>query len=254
MASHDPSVRDEPHLCGKRFEPDPSETRAAHTLRRERARRGATDDQRIEHTVWDEPGLSSELAGPVPEGVLKYRDWLLKRRDEVSSFRSWATTIGLALVAGPWALLGGLWGWRQTGLGVVAAVVFAPVVEEMMKVAAALYVVEKRPFLFRGPVQIIVCVLAVAFTFAAVENLLYVGLYGLASPSLVRWRWTVCVAMHMAASCIAGLGLVRVWQDVWERRDRARLRLAFPYLLGAIALHGSYNAFVVLLASAGYGF
>jgi len=252
--SKDPSISKEPHLSGRAFHADPSERRAEKALSRS-TDAASTDDERIEQTVWDEPGRSGELSGAKPDGALDYPTWLEKRRAEVSSGRTWVVTFALAFSAGPWALLGAFYGGGQTIYGVLAAVVFAPVVEETMKVAAALYVVEKRPFLFRYPEQIPICALSAAITFSFFENLLYLHVYiPNPSPGLVYWRWSVCTAMHLGCSVIAGLGLLRVWRDVWERRARPRLSLGFPYLLTAVLVHGIYNAFAVGLHVAQFEF
>jgi len=249
--ARDPSVSAEPHMRGGGFESDPSERR----VERKQRDRVVPGSEKAEHSVWDEPNLSPELVGDRPPGAPSYSAWLMERRSQVGLSRSWAITALLAVVAGPWALLGAFWGAGQTVFSVLAIVVFAPVVEEMMKVAATLYVVEKRPYLLRSPVQIILCVLAGAFAFAAVENVMYLRVYlHPASRMLVRWRWTVCVAMHMGASLTAGMGLVRVWRDVWRRGDRADVGLASPWLIGAIALHGAYNAFALALGASGYRF
>jgi len=67
--STDPSVLAEPHLRGKGFALDPSEARAREVVNRPSSGR-AREDEAIEHTVWDDPGLSAELAslGPAGEG------------------------------------------------------------------------------------------------------------------------------------------------------------------------------------------
>lgn len=243
--SSDQSVGDEPHRRGDRFEPDPTERRADDTLRH---RQPDSPDEQVERTVWDEPGLSAELAGPPGPGQLTYRAWLGKRHGETSAARSWSITLLLAAVAGPWAIVGAFWGSGETLFSFLALIIFGPVIEETMKVAAASYVVEKKPFLFRSRFQIVVCALASGFAFAALENGLYLVIYFPDPPeALVIWRWTICVALHMGCSLIAGLGLMRIWKDIWVRRARARLTLGFPYLLTAVVLHGAYNGLVVVL-------
>jgi len=243
----DPSVLGEPHLRAGPHVPDPSEARAARVLDKARASADA-EDQRVEHTVWDEPGLSPELAGQAPPAQLTYSRWLEKRRGEVSGARSWGVTLALALAAGPWAVLGAFYGSGQTAFSLIVIVLIGPTVEEVMKTAAAMYVIERRPFLFKSPVQIAVCVVAGALVFATLENLLYLNVYVPQPPVwLVRWRWSVCVALHVGCTLVAGLGLMRIWRDTWERRARPRLVLGFPYLVTAIVIHGTYNALAVVL-------
>lgn len=254
--SRDPSVFDEPHLRGKPLQPDPSEGKADRALAGTRASR-TSDKERVEHSVWDEPGLSPTLAGPAPQSTLTYRGWIEKRRSEIGEGKSWAITIAVAALAGPWAILGALMAsmYGQGAAGVLAICVFGPVVEEVMKVAAGMYVVEKRPFFFRSGFQIVICALAGGLVFACIENLVYLNVY-IHDPSLtmVRWRWTICVALHMGCSFIAGLGLMRIWRDTWHRTQRPRIHLGFPYLVAAMVLHGAYNAFALVLALADFRF
>lgn len=251
--SRDPSVFDEPHMRGGGFHADPREEKVARNL--EATSGLASEDESVEITVWDEPGLSTELAGTVPATEITYGRWLDKRRSETAPAATWVVTCAVALMAGPWAVLGAIWGGGQTVSSIFAIVVFGPVVEEMMKAGAALYVVEKRPFLFRSPMQIVLCVLAGAFMFAAIENSLYLNVYiAHPPPGLVRWRWTVCVAMHMGCSLIVSLGLMRIWTDVWKRRARPRIPLGFPYIVTAVVVHGTYNALALLLHFADFQF
>ena len=117
-----------------------------------------------------------------------------------------------------------------------------------MKIAAALYVVELKPYLFRSPVQILICVLAGGLVFSVLENLLYQYVYiSDPTPELLRWRWTVCVALHVGCSCIAGLGLRRIWLTTWRCKTQPQIALAYPYIVIAVIVHGSYNGFATLL-------
>jgi hypothetical protein len=243
----DPSVFAEPHLRDGHA-PDPSEAKAEAAL----AHRKPADDE-AEHTVWDEPGIAPELAGSPSTDDVTYARWLDRRRAETSPERSWAVTLGLMLAGGPWAVLGAMYGSGQTFSSIVAIVFVAPLVEELMKVAAALTVVERRPFLFRNPAQILLCCVGAGAAFAALENLLYTYAYipaatGAApTAGMLAWRWGVCTALHMGCAFIGGLGLVRIWRDVWERKARARLPLGFPCLVIAIAVHGVYNTFALII-------
>lgn len=249
--SHDPSVSHEPHLQGSDFETDDSEKKVQRK-QSSSARSNRSEDEQIEHTVWDEPGLSKELVGETPVGELTYRSWLKKRHEQTSESTTWLATIGVALLAGPWAILGAFLnpfisgGYTAAGIG--AVVLFGPVVEEMLKAGTALIMIEKRPFLFRSPVQIFLCVLAGAAVFAVIENVLYLYVYVPDPPEgLIQWRWSICILLHMGCTLIAGMGLHRMWKDLWRRRGRPRLSIAFPYLVVAMVVHGGYNTFAVIL-------
>ena len=244
--SDDPSIDHEPHLRQRGFTADPGEAAAERLV--DAAAGRETDDQRVEHTVWDEPALTRELSGPVPDGALVYDRWLDRRIAGTSAALTWVVTLAVAAASGPWAILGALLFSGQTTLGIVMITVFAPVAEEMMKVAAALWVVEKRPFLFRSSGQIAICALAGGFVFAAVENVLYLTVYvDEPTPWLVVWRWTVCVALHMGCSFVAGLGLMKIWRLTIQHRTRPRLAVGAPYMVAAMVIHGLYNGSAVLL-------
>lgn len=250
--SRDPSIFDEPHMRGAPFAPQPDDVPEARSRRGDSEPGAVNEERQAEHGVWDEPGLSPELAGAPPGDQLTYGRWLARGRERTGAAASWVVTLLVALVAGPWAVLGVLLGGGQTFFQIVAVVLIAPVAEETMKIAAATYVVEKRPFLFSSAAQIVICGLAGGLVFAALENVLYLTVY-VSHPSgaLVWWRWTVCVALHMGCSAISSLGLARVWRGVWERRRRARLAAGFAHLLVAVSVHGAYNLLATVFSVAG---
>jgi len=243
----DPSIQREPHLRKGEFKSDPSEVKADRILDKSSAK-DYSEDAQVERTVWDEPALSMELIGERPAGELTYKDWLLLRRKEISFSKTMVVTIGIAVTAGPVAIFGAFYGSGQTVLSILAITVFAPIVEEIMKVALAFYVVEKKPFYFRSSGQILLCALAGGLVFAAIENVIYLNIY-IEKPlyRLVAWRWTICVALHMGCSLIAGSGLVRIWRRTWRNLERPQIALAYPFILTAAIIHGLYNAFIIAL-------
>ncbi|MCG3178032.1 MAG: hypothetical protein BIFFINMI_00355 [Phycisphaerae bacterium] len=244
---HDPSVNNEPHFRAGPLLPDPSESQAAHDLNQVVGRPPRLGDP--DQSAWDEPTLSRELVGDQPADAQTWAGRLEGQRARTSALRTWAATLLMALAAGPWAIAGALWASAGQGVGgLLLLAVLGPMIEETMKVAAALYVVERRPWLFRSPLQLALCALAGGLIFAAIENLLYLHVY-VPDPSaaLVRWRWTVCVALHTTCSFVTGLGLIRIWSDVWRRHDRPRTELMLPMWIAAVALHGLYNAAVTLV-------
>ncbi|MEX0611715.1 MAG: hypothetical protein WD229_06315, partial [Pirellulales bacterium] len=81
--SRDPSIEQEPHLQNQQFEADSSEALAEARLRRE-AGHPAGDDA-VEHTVWDESVLSSELAGAPADDQVTYARWLAQKMAETSA-------------------------------------------------------------------------------------------------------------------------------------------------------------------------
>jgi hypothetical protein len=261
---HDPSVFSEPHLrppsapqptgsfipYAQPDTPIPRDIDPKQDIRNEPI---AFAPATAEHSVWDEPGLTPTLAGRPSAHDVTYATWLDQNRARWGLGKSWALTLGLALVAGPFAIVGAFWNSGATIFSILMMVVIGPVTEEIMKVAAPTLVVEKLPFAFRSSVQIVLCAFAGALAFAAIENLLYIYVYVKnPTPSFIAFRWTVLVALHTGCSLIASIGIARVWRDVWQRRAAPRLSLAFPFLVTAIVIHGGYNGTVLILSTLGW--
>jgi RsiW-degrading membrane proteinase PrsW (M82 family) len=196
-----------------------------------------------EDSVFDEPAYSPEVSGPPPPGADTYASRVERGLRQTTRFESWSWTLLLAAASGPWAVLGALWGSGESAFSALALVLVGPLVEESMKIAAAMAAVETRPWRFRSAGQLLVCAVAGGLAFAALENLLYLNVYVPNPPEwLIRWRWTVCVALHAGCSTVAGLGMIRVWRRAVEKRVPPRMSDAAPYLTAAVLIHGTYNA------------
>jgi len=250
---HDPSIENEPHMQGGVFRPDPSEADAQRRIAA--AADAQTDDDRVEHSVWEEPGVSHELAGRPSGEDLTYAGWLTRRMAETSTLHSWAVTLAVAASAGVCGIGGAFLGGGASLSGVVLLTVIGPLTEEVMKIAVAFWVVEKRPFLFKSGVQIILCAMAGGVAFAVLENLIYLNLY-IPDPSeaIVRWRWTVCVVLHTGCSTLAGVGLMRIWSGTIVQKARPQFSLGAPLLVTAVVVHALYNTSVLLLHLSGFHF
>jgi hypothetical protein len=247
----DPSIENEPHLQDRTYLADPSD--AASTRRIESEERQASLDDAVEHNVWDEPTFSSELAGSPAEDQLTYARWLQQKQAETSTLKSWLTTLLVVIVAGPCGILGALTAAGGSGFRLALIVIIGPVTEEIMKVAAALWVVEKRPYLFKSLWQILLCAAAGGAAFAFIENLMYLYVYVPEhSAKMAAWRWTVCVGLHMNCSFVAGVGLARIWDNAVRERHRPQLWLGLPWFFMAMVAHGMYNGAVVLAEAAGW--
>jgi hypothetical protein len=194
-------------------------------------------------SVYDEPLFSPDLGGPRGAG---YADWLAARMAAMPAWRTWLICLGLILLAGPASVIGTLLtsGNVEGGFfGAATAVFVAPVVEELMKALAALWVAESRPHWFRSRWQIVLTLLAAGLGFAAIENLIYLNIYFPdPPPGLATWRWTVCVALHTGCSLIASVGVVKVWSAALRERRPPKVSLAGPWLTAAAVVHGLYNA------------
>ena len=262
------SIEHEPHLQSTLHEVDPTEAMAERLLASEATR--ADIDEVVQHTVWDEPTLSGELVGPADGPRLTYAEWLDWRIATTSNERTWLVTLAIVLASGPWGVFGALFKSATAGAwGLIAVTVIAPVVEETMKVAIALWVIEKRPYLFRRPIQILLCALAGGLAFAFIENLIYLNVTipgnmetqgpeqaqsvsTAVSTDLARWRWTVCTGLHATCSFLAGLGLVRMWSRAITLRTRPKIAHAAPMILLAMFCHGLYNGTVTIAELAGW--
>ena len=202
-----------------------------------------------DHEVWDEPAL---MPGARPDDPERTRSAFLRNRwNTARPAPSWALTLALAVATGPLAILCALFK-SSSWVAISALAILGPLVEEMGKALAPLMVLERSPYRFTAGWQpLLVCAIG-GFVFAQIENALYFHAYlDSPAPLLVQWRQTVCVALHVGCSAIAGLGLRRTWRAAHAARGRADIRLAAPYLVAAIVLHGAYNAAVFLLETSG---
>ncbi len=242
----DPSVFAEPWMQDQLHTADVSDPGTA---------TAAPDSVSEDQSVWDEPGLSPRLAGNTPLGALTWYRWY---RDQVAATTesvSWWTTLAVVLAGGVLAILGTFATQSVYGATMVAVTVFGPTTEEIMKIAIPLWMVEKRPWLYRNAGQILICALASGAAFAAVENVIYLNVYVPNPPAgFVAWRWTVCVLLHTACSTIAGVGVVRIWLRFQNQQRAPLLADGAPWIIAAIAVHGLYNGTVTVLEATGLDF
>jgi len=246
--SNNHSVFDEPHMNGDNFVLDRSE---AVVSEKQKKRKPLSVEQLVEHTVWDEPGISEELSGKIPDSALTYRRWFKAGIQKTSSARSWLITFLLTLASGPWAVLGVfvLAFQGMSGFGGVAVVIFGPVTEEVLKVISALIVIEKRPFFFKSARQIFICCVFSGLVFAFIENLLYLHLYiSNPTPQLVLWRWSVCVLLHSGCTAVSSIGLIAMWSKSVSEFTKPRILDMLPYLVLAAVIHGVYNNIALFIS------
>lgn len=239
--SSDPSITHEPHLAKFEFAGDQSDP-GDEVLFPDVAAASLVDEDQLEHGVWDEPALSPTLAGTKPANALTYDRWLANGIARTSREQTWRNTLLIAVCSGPWAVLGAV--FSQAGFinNVVLVSLIAPLTEEVMKAAASLWVVEKRPFMFSTKSQILLCAAISGLCFAAIENVLYLHVgFQSAYPGVAVWRWTICTTLHTVCALIAGYGLSRVWRQTMSTQTRPQVSLATPFLVAAIFLHGAYN-------------
>ncbi len=205
-------------------------------------------------SVWEEPTTSAALSGATPGDALTYARWLDARLAERDVGKSWAMTGLIALCAGPFAVMGAFWGAGQTLFSVLALVVLGPIIEEVTKLALPTYVVERKPHMFLGSTQILICGGCAGLVFAVIENLLYLNVY-ISGPStaLVVWRWTVCVALHVGCSIIGAMGLARAWREGMATKRRPDVVGAARWIVAATIIHGTYNGIAVVMTGTAMG-
>lgn len=157
---------------------------------------------------------------------------------------------GLALLSGLFAVVAAI--IRQLTIGLpdlLAAVMVAPPVEEILKVAIPIIVLEHRAHWLSNGKDLLWFAVGSALVFSVVENLLYMFVY-LENPSveLLLWRWTACTAMHIAATGLSGVGLMRAYARGLQSKQKPRFAWEWRWLAGAIAVHMAYNAFAIFSA------
>jgi hypothetical protein len=239
--SSDPSIENEPHLAKSEFAGDQTDP-GDEALFPDVAAASLVDEDQLEHGVWDEPALSPKLAGPRPADALTYDRWLANGIARTSREQTWRNTLLIAVCSGPWAILGALFSQMGAVNKVLLVCLIAPLTEEVMKAAASLWVVEKRPFMFSSTSQILLCAAISGLCFAAIENVLYLHVgFRAAPPGMAIWRWTICTALHTVCALIAGYGLNRVWRQTMSTQTRPQISLATPFIVAAVLLHGAYN-------------
>ncbi len=247
---HREGLENEPHLSGRPIVPDES-----NALEEEPVRASEVEPEPVEMSASDEPAL--EWAG-IDRGVVPgFAEHYAQRTTQTSLALKVLVVTLAAASAGPFAVLGALMkslSFFEYGAGYMAIIVFGPVIEEMMKVAAILWVVERKPWLVPFPGAILLVGMMGGLGFAAIENLMYLHVY-IAEPTLelVRWRWTVCVMMHAGCSIIAAIGVRRMLLHTIRTGRPAPVSLAFGWLVTAMLIHGAYNALAIFLSIFGIG-
>jgi len=242
-------VYEEPQYRGFSSDTDQGEARATRLIKEEEQRLGEAG--LVEHGVAAEPALGTAAAS-LGES---FSSWVAREKARMSVAHSWSVTLLAALAAGPWGILGAFFGESAKGGGLLAVVLFAPMIEEIMKVAIPSFLIEKRPFVFISPWQIFLCCFAGGLAFAALENLIYLKVYiPDHTPGLALYRIRVCTSMHVIASCIASLGLIRLWKLSMSGGPKPEFKAALPWIGVAMVLHGAYNAFAIYLSLSGYVF
>jgi len=206
---------------------------------------------RIRSNVWDDPA-TQWTAQTKPDGLENYAQWYRRRCEGVGLVSSWFAVMVLAVLGGPLAVFGAvITNSVQSSSPLISVILFAPLVEELLKVGLMIIAIETRPYLFKSASQLMVGVLLSALIFAIIENILYLNVYVDNPPeSLIRWRWIVCTALHVGATAIAGMGVIRMWRVSRTDWSPPKIHHGYPYLVTAMVVHGAYNLFAVVYSAA----
>jgi RsiW-degrading membrane proteinase PrsW (M82 family) len=202
------------------------------------------------HALGDEPALAYLGNSSLPTFQSIYRE----QRARTSRSTMLRAAVLAAILSGPFAILGALLGTGGALSVAILVVVFAPLVEEMLKVAGVLYLTEVRPWLVPSAAALVIIALCSGLVFAAIENGFYLGVI-IDDPSseIVRWRWTFGPLIHGTGSLVAGIGVARMWLSLEAHNRRPDFKVAVPWIIAAAVLHGAYNAFAVWLELFGGG-
>jgi hypothetical protein len=216
------------------------------------ARRGRSDGylDLPAHALGDEPALAHLQDSHLPTYQSIYRE----RRAATSRSTMLRAAVLAATLSGPFAILGAFFGTGGALSAIVLVVLFAPLVEEMLKVAGVLYLTEVRPWLVPSAAALVIIALCSGLVFAAIENGFYLGVI-IDDPSaeIVRWRWTFGPLIHGTGSLLAGIGVARMWHSLHAHDRRPDFKVAVPWVIAATLIHGGYNAFAVWLELVGGG-
>lgn len=233
-------INAEPANFDGAFSPDPCEQRIP-------AIDGREDEiSTVRDSVLNEPAFTGGLK------QAHLGQWLAEKRAQCTLSGNLTVTLIAALVAGLFAVAGALMTGRQTIFSLLYMILFAPVIEELLKQSGMIYLLEKKPYRIFSAAQFVVAAIISALIFSAIENLLYTHLYA-ADPSIenpqafASFRWKYCTLLHVSCSVIASFGLIRVWKKQLADGRAADLAHGFWLFAAAMAVHGAYNLTICLL-------
>ena len=186
----------------------------------------------------------------VDEPALAWLGGELAARDDAwvpaARSRQAAAAVAAALAAGPFAVVSALVLNSTTALGFGAlalVVVIGPLIEELVKGAAAIHLVERRPHLVGSGWVLVAIGLVSGLVFAALENVWYlVVLIDDPSREIVRWRWVFVPLVHGTGSVIVGVGAARAWRAAEAGRAWPEFATIRPWIVAATVVHGTANA------------
>ncbi len=281
------SIDQEPYLHKEGFSADAAEQLAEERLAAEKQQADPILE-RAKHSVFDEPisfphrdaveisqdwhcrkchynlrGLmtghpcpecgSVERYEPPREGEVSYAKLMANRYREVSSTKAWLVAVCVTLMGLPLAML---FSFLMTEyLTLLFFGMTGPALAEISKVMLCATLIELKSPYVKRPAQIYFMCIGTALLFALVQNWICLNyIYSVSPRSMIAWRWTGCVALHMLCSGIAAAGLVRVWRRGQQEERMPSLSPAYVYMIVAFVVHAALNASVMSMGLFGCGF
>ncbi len=162
------------------------------------------------------------------------------------------TWCGLALViaagGGVLGILGAIIQELSQG-SLLVAFVAAPIIEEVMKPSGVYLLLVRWPKLLTSRIYTALLAALGGLSFAVIENILYLQFYFPEhTQTLVMFRYSACLTMHVVCSFILGFGI--------NQKLLASVRGEIPLLKGnkkfffiPMVLHSLFNIMAVLLQS-----
>ncbi len=211
---------------------------------------GATfEGQPSDAFLGDEPGL------PASAVVRAYRHHYEEKRFGTTGIQQALAMTAAILVSGVAAVAGTFIGSPVASfgvLGLLAIVTIGPAVEEVMKIAGALYLAERRPWLIPSWHWPIVIAAASGLMFASIENLLYINVYfPNEGAEFATLRWTLGPAVHISTALISSVGVARMWVSTDADGTPPTMAIARPFLIAAAVVHALYNLGAVVAEALG---
>lgn len=235
------SIENEPVFQDIPFEADPSEKKIKKTSSKEE------EIDQIRDSVYNEPAFESLQ----PIGTAAMQRWLERKRAECTWEGNILATILAAVLAGPFAVIGAFMAGHQGVSALIYAILFGPIIEELLKQAGMTYLLDRQPYRIFNQWQFIFAAVVSALIFASIENVLYIYVY-VSSEDVSdfevfkAFRWIVGTTLHITCSVVASLGLIQVWKQQLRDHKPMDLSIAYPYFVTAIVMHGLYNLIATL--------
>jgi hypothetical protein len=258
--ARDPSITAEPWFNQSDFVSDSPEHAVSNDSLaiQTSGRPSLANHELAEHSVWDEPSTSASLSGSPDSQAVNWYRYYLEQAAGTSPGWTWSITASIAILAGPAAILGSLLhGLNANGLAML--LFFRPTIEELLKIAFPLWIVEKRPWLIASEWQILLGALAGGCTFAIIETAFDL-LTHLPNPNIgpntgplgwaaqpTPWPGTTNVLMHATCSTMAAWGLVQVRRGMLRRRNQPQLADGGPWIAAAVGLHVLFNLLAIVI-------